>query len=178
MSWIDILIILFIFLIIYGGIKRGLILEAADIFILIINLGITLHLYHYLARILIELFKWNEKLAYNFSFGLIFILIGVILYIIALAINGLAKLAVVFSAPNQIGGGLFACIKVWPLIWLFLFMFAILPLGKDFQKEFYKAPTVKMFKRLTPFFVSVVDSLAPSFATKNLKLILKKVHFN
>lgn len=171
---LDIIALIFIVLITYGGYRRGVLLEVFDIVIIFLDLGVTSYLCPYLAKFFKIFIRWPDKTGLIISFTIIFLALGVIFYLIALTIDRAAKLDVLIKNVNSYAGSIVAFIKSWVLLWIVILMVLLLPLKKETREQMHNSFMVKVLKGRTSVMMSLFEVVIPSGAYKEVKKIVKE----
>jgi len=172
MNWLDIVIIISIFLITYGGVKRGLIGEIFDLLIIFGGISVALNLYPYLARIFRLSLHWPAPMANLTSFFSIFIPVSVIIFFIGCVLDRAAKLSMLKNL-NSFSGGIFAFIKSWVICWIVVIILGILPFGHAYHANIYRSPMAKTVRSMNPFFESVLQATTPHDVSKMIISVIE-----
>lgn len=174
---LDVIIIIFIALVTYGGYKRGIILEAFDIVIIFLDFGISTHICPYLAKVFDIFLRWPKSTSSVVSFILIFIPVGIVLYLIALTVDRAAKLDVVAKGFNSYAGAAVAFIKSWILTWTLILVVFMLPLKEDVRKEMHNSFMVNIVKARTSMMLGIIEATSPPVVNKEFIKVIKKNKF-
>lgn len=172
MNWVDLVLILLVVLVTYGGVKRGFVLEIADVLVLFLGTTLTVHLYRYLARFAMNTFHWPVKMANTISFFVIFIPTAVIIYLIALIIDKFARVPGL-KTVNEVIGGIVAFPKSLILAWLLLILLAMaMPDARDAIKG---SPTAKVIKSTSAVFEGILSAVSPPEVYEDFKNAMEKI---
>ncbi|MCL5772995.1 MAG: CvpA family protein [Firmicutes bacterium] len=166
MNWVDIVMILLVVLVTFGGVRRGFVLEISDILILILGTTVTVHLYRYLARFAMHTFHWPVNMANIVSYFVIFIPIAIIIYVIALMIDKFARVPGL-KTVNEVVGGIIAFPKSLILAWLLLILLAIAV--PDARDAIQTSPTAKVIQSTSAVFEGILSAVSPPEVYEDFK---------
>lgn len=110
MNAIDIVIIIPLLWGAYKGFTKGLIVEVASIAALLLGIYGALHFSDFMAKIFIEKFGMNSEYTPVISFGVTFLIIVALVFIISKLVNKLAE-KVALSMVNKVLGAAFGIAK-------------------------------------------------------------------
>lgn len=170
MTWLDFTIIIFIGLIVYGGYRRGLILEICDLVVLGLGLIITFNVYSFLVAAMMKYLHWQKLTAQYFSFFLIFTPIALLLYILGLSLDKNYK----HTLPkilNDIVGVILGFGKGLFLAWVLVLTMAYFPLEEPAHKALGKGAVVRAVQNgVGP----TVSSLAGAFTSPPVAKLIRQ----
>lgn len=139
MNYLDLIIIIFIFLFAFQGFKKGLVYEVASLAGLILGIYASFHFSCYLDNYLIEYFDMTEKYSGITAFILIFILVVILVHFIGKIIEHIVDM-VALGLLNKISGSVFGFLKALVLLSLAMLIFRHFDFGlipEDTKEESY-----------------------------------------
>lgn len=178
MTWVDIMLLAVIALLTYGGVKRGLIVEAFDLLILFVGTTFAFNLAPYLSRLLRSLLHWPGSLADFVAFSILFLLIGGLIFTLGCVLDGVAKLNVALKDLNSAGGGVLAFLKSWIFCWILLMVMSVFPFGNDYQQTLYRAPGAGIVRGLNSAFGTIIEVVTPKEFSKKIVAVIRKTEEN
>jgi uncharacterized membrane protein required for colicin V production len=168
-TWLDGVVIVFIGLIVFGGYRRGLILEVCDLVVLALGLVVTFNVYTHLTAVMVKFLHWNKLTAMYFSFFVIFIPIALLLYILGLNLDKNYK-HVIPKILNDFVGIVLGFGKGLFLAWLLVLTMAYFPMEEASHKALGKGPVARAIQGLSP----VVAELAGALTSPSIAKIIKQ----
>ena len=149
MNYLDIIIIIFIFLFAYQGFKKGLVYEVASLAGLILGIYASFHFSGYLDGYLIEYFDMTEKYSKITAFILIFILVVILVHLIGKIIEHIVDM-VALGLFNKITGSVFGIVKALVLLSLAMLIFRHFDFGLISEDKKEESSLYRPVERLAP----------------------------
>lgn len=110
MNWLDIVLLCFISLLIFNGVRKGFIISLATLIALILGIWVAIHFSNFISVILEKNFHPSGTWRPVLSFTLTFILVVIIIILIAKGLEKLVSLTGM-GILNHIAGGIFGLVK-------------------------------------------------------------------
>lgn len=163
MTWVDLLLIVLILLLGYGGFMRGVVQEIFDLLVLGVGTAVSLRFFGPLGDWLQPMTGTTSYTAHWIAFVLLFIPVAAAIFALGLHLDQMQSEDTSIPGPLKYGAGAaLGALKGLFLGWLVLVSLHHLPLldGTTLQ-EMDTAPVVQAVQGLQPTFVAFVDALTP-----------------
>lgn len=176
MTWLDVTLVVFIGLVTFGGVRRGLILEFFDWVLIAIASIVALAGYRPLANVL-SFLGWEQGALRGTTFFLIFVSMAAVIIVVALILDRNYKHTLP-KAVNEWIGGFLGAIKGVLLAWLLVLTLWHLPFDDSFRERMKRAPVVQWVqKTVAPNVSTFVETFSNKEVARDLRAALKKSQF-
>lgn len=110
MNWLDIVILCFLALLIFNGVRKGFIISLATLIALVLGIWAAIHFSNYISVILQKQFHPSGNWLPVLSFTITFLLVLIVVILIAKGVEKLVSLAGM-GLLNHVAGGVFGLMK-------------------------------------------------------------------
>lgn len=110
MNWLDIVLAIPLLWFTYKGLKNGFIIELASLASLILGIYVALYFSFYTEDYLLRNFDINDRYISILSFGITFIIVAIVVYLIGKLIHRLVNI-IALGLLNRLAGGIFGFLK-------------------------------------------------------------------
>ena len=141
MNALDIVIVIFIALLVFKGVKNGFIISLASLMALTLGIYAAVHFSNYMKKILVDNFHPDGHWLPVASFALTFLAVVVLVMLIAKAVEKLVDLTGM-GLFNHLLGGLFNLVKGIIIVSVLLFIITSLDRGENLITQKSKKESV------------------------------------
>ena len=121
MNVLDIILLVFIGLLVFNGVRKGFIISLATLIALVLGIYAAVHFSNYMGKVLVDNFHTGGSWLPVLSFSLTFLIVVIIVMVIAKAIEKVVNL-VGMGFLNHLFGGLFGLMKGLIIVSVLLFI--------------------------------------------------------
>jgi uncharacterized membrane protein required for colicin V production len=174
LTWLDVILVVIMGLVVFGGYKRGLILEMFDWLVVILAATAAFGAYRAMARAL-SFLGWDSQTLLGTSFFVVFCLVGTGVFVLGLMLDRSYRQTLP-KPVNEACGSVLAFVKSFFLAWLILVMLWHLPFHESFYASMKTAPVVQGIQRMVlPAVFGMLNTFTSrDVATTQKEALLKK----
>lgn len=177
MNWVDISLLVILFIFVWAGTYRGLIMEIVDILTAAGGFIAATHLYPYGAILLKMLFKkMPVQTSVTISFIAFFVISGILIMLIGAALE-LANKIPIAGGINRFFGGAFALVNGIVLLWGTVVLVNLAPLNDAIRGAMNKSIGVKVLIFFNPVLDFILRITTSSESYKVIHSIIEKAKF-
>lgn len=168
MTWVDLVLLVLIAIMAYGGYRRGLVPEIFDLLVIGIGAGVALRFFGDFASWLGPTFGMQSLMAHWLAFLAIFIPVATMILALGLRLDQMSEDDKTIPLPVKAGlGAILGALKGIVLAWLVLVSLHQLHiLDKADREAMRQAPVVQGVLGLQPTFVAFAESVTPPRVSK------------